>query len=186
MKIDNSDQYWTLKTIIKNFSQSLSEDFSDDFFISYFALCNKEKLFEQIKRIVAVTLPTLSEMTLKLASVNDEKRLVYGVVLEPDTFDAHGDIISKEEVESAAHDYLISSRLVGDQHVKEAEAAPVESYIAHSDLDFQGSLVKEGSWVMVVKVESDKLWKGIKDKTYNSFSIGALAIREDYIEPKKK
>ena len=40
--------------------------------------------------------------------IDEEKHIVYGKALVPDRFDSQGDKISKEDIESAAHNFLIN------------------------------------------------------------------------------
>lgn len=113
------------------------------------------------------------------AKVDGDRQLVTGVVLEPDTVDAHGDVVSREEIEQAAHRFLVRSRLVGLQHRRRAPAEVVESYIAPRDFELGGGRVKEGSWVMTVHVKDADLWKAIKEGRYTGFSIGGTGVRVD-------
>ena len=70
---------------------------------------------------------------MNIVKSNDEKKLVYGIVLEPDTTDLQMDVISEDEIETAAHEFLKSFRVVGDNHNTAAKASVVESYIATAD-----------------------------------------------------
>ena len=107
------------------------------------------------------------------------KRLVYGEVLVPDVEDSQGDVVSAEEIEKAAHEYLRDFRLVGDSHAALAPAEVVESYIAPADFTPEGGeLIRKGSWVMVVKIHSDELWEEVKNGGYTGFSIGGEAYRD--------
>ena len=114
----------------------------------------------------------------KIISKQDEQQLIYGVVLEPEQVDAQGDIISADEIEKTAHLYLKRSRIVGDRHIKKAEASVVESYIAPTDFTLNDELVIKGSWVLVTKIEDEQLWQEVKQGSYNAFSIGAYGKRE--------
>ncbi|MGQ7174092.1 XkdF-like putative serine protease domain-containing protein, partial [Escherichia sp. R-CC3] len=42
-----------------------------------------------------------------IKSDDEEKRLVYGIVYEPDTLDAHGDFTDAETIEKAAHEFML-------------------------------------------------------------------------------
>ncbi len=43
--------------------------------------------------------------------------------------------------------------------------------------------MKPGSWVMTVKVHSEKLWEGVKKGDYTGFSIGAMGKRTPIKDP---
>lgn len=108
---------------------------------------------------------------------NDEKQLVYGIVLEPEKVDGQNDIISAEEIEKTAHSYLKKSRVVGSNHVEKADANVVESYIAPANFTMKGEPVVEGSWILAVKIEDDTLWQQVKQGGYNAFSVGGYGQR---------
>jgi uracil-DNA glycosylase family 4 len=109
--------------------------------------------------------------------VDEEKRIVYGVVMEPNVLDSHADYTTAPEIEQAAHVYLVNSRVVGDQHSQQASADVVESYIAPQPLTIGEQPVAAGSWVMGVKVHDDEMWAGVKSGEYTGFSIGGFAHR---------
>jgi DNA adenine methylase len=115
----------------------------------------------------------------KIAKVDEEKRLVYGVVLVPDEEDLQGDVISAEESRKAAHGYLLKRRVLGEMHVRAPEGVDlVESYIAPLDFELGGMPVSTGSWVICVHVPNDAVWGKVKDRTYTGFSIGWDGRRE--------
>jgi len=108
-----------------------------------------------------------------------EKQIVYGVVLEPDSVDLQGDVISAEEIEKTAHKFMRESRVIGFGHKsREDGATPVESWVAIKDFTLGDSTVKKGSWCMGVYVPSPDTWQGIKNGEINSFSIGGFGLRE--------
>lgn len=113
----------------------------------------------------------------------DEKRLLTGVVLEPDSVDAHYDTIPADVIETAAHEFLAEynkSTTLGLQHEDmEPPLELVESWIVPIDLVLGNTTVKKGSWVITVKVNDDELWQAVKDGKYTGFSIGGLATVEN-------
>lgn len=119
----------------------------------------------------------IKSLDVKFAAVDDEKKLVFGIVMEPDEVDTQGDITSAEEIEKAAHRFMERSRVMGEGHKKAAKAAPVESYIAPQDFELGGQQIKAGSWVMGSKVFDDELWGEIKEGNFTGFSIGAYTRR---------
>ena len=114
---------------------------------------------------------------LHIVKANEEKKLVYGIVLEPETTDLQMDVIGKSEIETAAHEFLKSFRVVGDNHNAIAKASVVESYIAPTDGEMNGKPYTAGSWIMAVKVDDDQMWEALKGGDYTGFSIGGSAER---------
>jgi len=108
---------------------------------------------------------------------SNEKRLAYGVVLKPNEFDAQGDIITVDEIENAAHEYMVKSiqeTPMDLQHIEDLprdRAVPVESYIAPVDMDVNGHLITKGSWVMVTYVPDQEIWDDIRKGAVMSYSI---------------
>ena len=119
---------------------------------------------------------------------NDEKQIVYGIVFEPDfEFDPDQTFkdtqtISKEDIEDAAHDYLVNMRKglnQSHQKLSHREAVDhktdiVESYIAPVDFEMNGVLVKEGTWIVGMKIYDKDLWQQTKD-SITGFSAGGTA-----------
>lgn len=117
------------------------------------------------------------EIECEILKSNDEKQIVYGIVLEPNVVDAHGDFISKDEIEKSCHFFMLNSQMIGYQHKKVAPAKVVESYISPVDFDMGHQMVKKGSWILGVKVLDEDKWNEIKEGKLTGFSIGALGRR---------
>lgn len=121
--------------------------------------------------------------TIPIMKFNDEKQIVYGVVLEPNTIDAQEDFMEPQDIEASAHEYLAKSRIVGSGHTDPIEAHPVESFIAPQDFEMQGQngpqVVKKGSWVLGVKVVDPDEWEKVKSGEYTGFSVGGFGLREE-------
>jgi len=125
---------------------------------------------------------------------DDEKQIVYAVVLSPDKPDAHGDLIPVKEIENTAHGYLADSRVVGKQHRGPANGTVIESWIMHypSNEDYQKAVngkdhfsfkvpfgndtITSGTWMMGVKL-GDEEWNAVKAGELNAFSIGGIGQR---------
>lgn len=116
------------------------------------------------------------EYNSTILKLDDSKRLVYGVVLEPNSIDAQEDSITEEEIEKACH-YFMKSRVIGDRHKKTAQAELVESYLAPVDFTSNNQEVKKGSWIIAVKIHSDSLWKAVREGKYTGFSVGGYGTR---------
>ena len=66
---------------------------------------------------------------------------------------------------------------VGNQHKGEAEATVVESYITPVDMEVDGELWKQGSWVVSIKVDDESTWQEIEKGNLNAFSLGGRGVR---------
>jgi hypothetical protein len=129
------------------------------------------------KRLAQISRFKEAKFDVKFAAMDEDKQIVYGIVLEPDEVDSHGDTITMEEIEAAAHRYALTPMVIGDGHKKKAKARSVETFIYNPKVLEK---VKEGSWVMAVKVNSKKLWEGVQSGDYTGFSIGALVKRRPF------
>lgn len=124
------------------------------------------------------------------ATSGSDRRLVTGIVLEPNVIDAQLDFEKPEVIERAAHRFVANynrssvdgGTIIGLMHQKfnNVGVELVESYIAPSDFHLGGSskekLVHKGSWVMTVHVLDDKLWKDVKDGKLTGFSVGGTVV----------
>ena len=110
-----------------------------------------------------------------ICKIDEEKRLIYGIVLEPHAVDSQGDWESEEEIEKAAHKFMKDSRVIYKEHkTKQPNVHVVESYIAPIDMDN----IKKGSWVMVTYCGEDSLWAQVKGGDFTGFSIRGYAQRQ--------
>lgn len=139
-----------------------------------------EKVTEEKNIDVAdVHVPTGLKKSVELFKMDEEQRLIYGVVLVPEVEDLQGDICSKEDIQAAAHDYLVNSRLIKAQHRAPTDAEVVECYIAPCDIPIGKGIAPEGSWIMVTKVNSTAMWEAVKKGDITGYSIGGRGTREE-------
>ena len=111
------------------------------------------------------------EADVKLLKRDEAQQIVYGVVYEPDVVDAHGDFMTADEIEKAAHVFLKEFRNIDKQHDFASKVGEViESYIAPADFELGGQAVTKGTWMMAVKVVDD-VWTGIQKGEYTGFSL---------------
>lgn len=123
-----------------------------------------------------------SKSIVEIVKANDEEQTVTGVVLQPETTDAQGDIYSAEVIKAAAYNFLSSyneATKLGRQHKDfknwAARFALVESYVAPIEFALNSRIIKAGSWIMTVKVLDQKVWKMVKEGKITGFSIGGKA-----------
>jgi len=119
-----------------------------------------------------------------ILKADEEKRLVFGVISEPDTGDLQGDVLSREEIARMARNFEQYVREFRDRHTRrKVKAEIVRSWIAEKDFWFKGELVKAGSWLMCVRVLDDEIWGKIKSGIYRAFSIGGRGVRIERVRP---
>lgn len=114
-----------------------------------------------------------------ITKADEEKKIVTGVVLEPDTVDAQGDSIPPEVIEKAAHQFLSGYNLqntLGFAHkVFKKNFDLLESFVAPQEMRIGEQVVKAGSWVMSVRVLNNEIWGLVKGGQITGFSIGGRA-----------
>lgn len=128
-----------------------------------------------------------AKMWVPIIKASKERRTITGVVLEPDTVDAHKDTIPANVILDAAEDFLAEINVettLGVQHKDfKQDLQLVQSFVvSDSDITINAVIVKKGSWVITVRVNSDAIWKQIKDGKLTGFSIGGKATVQD-LEP---
>lgn len=112
-----------------------------------------------------------------------EERYVLGIVLEPtlemNEADSQGDVYSAEEVRKAAYGYMENQGILGIQHKEAADGKIkiLESWVQRGDTTIEGQPVKDGTWLLGVRVVDDDLWQAVKDGKFTGFSIGGVANR---------
>jgi len=121
--------------------------------------------------------------TIQIRKVDDEKRMVYGVVYTPDEVDSQGDYADALTIERAAHEFLKQQLLhnVDTQH----DFQPERGYVAESWMireDGTDPLFpddKAGTWCVGIKVEDDETWTAVKAGDLKGLSLAGTASREN-------
>lgn len=117
-----------------------------------------------------------------LVKSDEEKQIAYYTVYAADEVDAHGEWVSPEEIERAAHDYLAEMRHVGKHHEALEDGEVVESYIAPAEFELGGETVKQGDWVAAIRW-GDEAWDDVKSGVTPAISMGGAARRVPDREP---
>lgn len=146
-----------------------------------------KKIIKAVAELHEKVNPKSPELTARIIKNEDtDQRLFYAVVLEPMTNvtsegDAHGDRMTSEEIEKSAHYYMEMGSTVFKNHQAKIDAKVVESFIAPISYTPEGSgeQIKQGSWVMAVKIFDDDMWKKVKSGEITAFSPGGFGNRED-------
>ena len=113
----------------------------------------------------------------------EEEMISIDVIYEPDTKDAHGNWMTKEEIEKAAQNFnenlkkgVVKSNLF---HLEETDKFTVVDTWVHKELDVivegSGEKLKAGTWVAKVKYNCPKLWELKKEGAFAGVSLGGKA-----------
>ncbi|MBZ5213232.1 phage portal protein [Bacillus paralicheniformis] len=141
-------------------------------FVSYVDKAANKKKFFMTKSSEP---PTFEKEVKLIAKAEDEKKLVYGVVYEPDIQDAHGDFMSADEIQKAAHGFLKNARKIDKDHNFQGGVGEVvESYVTPADFEVNGETIVKGSWVLVTKA-GDEIWEQIKKGSITGYSMAGTA-----------
>lgn len=107
----------------------------------------------------------------KLVIKGDYERVVIGEVYIPGQEDAHGNIMTADEIKKACYNFMKNERThnIDFMHNEEPTGSYlVENFLARKN-DPDGFV--EGSWVAATKVESDFLWNKILKGEINCYSL---------------
>lgn len=117
----------------------------------------------------------------RIVKADSESHFVTGIVYEPMAEDTDGEYMTAEEIEKAAHWYMKNTGKVDIQHcfVKAEGIDVVESFVAKSDMDIDGTPIKKGTWLMTVEVGDSAVWESIQKGEITGFSMGGVATRSD-------
>jgi len=150
-------------------------------YVSYVTKGANKKKFFLVKSDDKQENETDFEMNVRIikSDLSEAKRLVYGVVAEPNSVDTQNHTVSSDEIEKAAHNFLANFRRIDEMHdFVEGAGTLVESFITLTDMDMNGETIKAGSWVIVTKA-TDEIFAKIVDGTYTGYSLAGLAILEE-------
>ncbi|EOI58847.1 XkdF-like putative serine protease domain-containing protein [Enterococcus gilvus] len=144
--------------------------------VSYVDKAANKKLFFLTKTEGEPTFETSVKLVTK---ADDPQKLVYGVVYEPETEDAHGDYMDAETIEKAAHSFMEYYQQIDKQHDFTTSAGKVvESYVAPVDMTIEDTTITKGTWVLVTKA-TDEMWEDIQKGEFTGYSLAGTAEVEE-------
>ena len=118
-----------------------------------------------------------STRAVSISKADARRQIVYGVVLAPYVVDLDGDVMTPDDIEVAAHDFMAGGATIGYWHDHPADAHVLESYIAPVDMSLGGQAITKGSWILVTKVNDPDIWAQIESGAIRSYSIGGTGKR---------
>jgi len=135
---------------------------------------------------------TVSEMTKsefesygKVTKMDDDQRIVYGYasVISKDgvpIVDRQGDIITAEELEKAASQFMLGERNGKTMHKGEPTTTIIHSFPMTNETKKAYEIESPyEAWLIAVKVHDDETWAKVKEGELKDFSIGGAATRRE-------
>lgn len=116
----------------------------------------------------------IEKSLILLVKENDEK-IVYGIVYEPDERDTQGDTATAEEIRKACHSFMENSQVIKMSHKGTGISAVVlENYISQWDGQIAGRAIKKGTWLMSLRINDSSVWEKIKKGELTGFSMSGV------------
>lgn len=169
----------TFETLIEATAKSL-ENFSRNY--DKF----KEAIPEQTKDLQKILSDITAQKTVIPVEKKQDERIAFGIVLEPDVTDLHGDTYDEQTVLAAAHFFMEKFQKIKLMHEVDvtSEVNILESFVAPVDMTIEAKkgepfTIRKGTWLLKVRIVSDDLWAEVKSGKLTGFSIGALANIQD-------
>lgn len=138
----------------------------------------------------------MTDIYAEITKINPDRREVFGWASitemkgEP-VFDLQGDYIETSELEKAAYDYVLDSRVGGEMHQRMKKSAPkqvgtlIESFVVTPEkvekMGLPEGALPSGWWIGF-KVNDDSVWKSVKDQKYTGFSIHGKGVRKQIMK----
>lgn len=116
-----------------------------------------------------------------IIKIDSEKHLISGAVLIPGEIDSQNDRVSRDEIEKAAHGFLLKSRTLDLQHdelLDKGDARVVESWVSPIAMTLGEKDYPAGTWFMTSHIPSGEIWKLVKVGKINSYSIRGAGKRK--------
>lgn len=119
------------------------------------------------------------ELTGPIFKRDNKQRIVYAAVLvpgEPDyDFDKGEKILTKEEIERVAHDWMLNYGNIDIMHSLNNVAKPVETFLLPMEMEVEAfgnkMTLPVGTWVMASKVIDDVAWEKVEKGELTGYSI---------------
>lgn len=97
--------------------------------------------------------------------------------------DHEGDVIPAAELEQAAYDFVLYSRVAGEMHEAIGIGRLVESMVFTPEktkaLGIPDGVLPQAGWWVGFKIDDPEVWQKIESGEYRAFSIGGTADREE-------
>ncbi len=117
---------------------------------------------------------------IKIAKVDSDKRMVYGIVYSPEELDTDNEFSTASEIEKASHNFMKNARTtqIDKQHNEDANNGFVAENWITKENDSIFSEQPVGSWAVGIKIENDDTWEEVKKGEIKGLSMGGFSEKE--------
>ncbi|MET0465309.1 MAG: XkdF-like putative serine protease domain-containing protein [Chitinophagaceae bacterium] len=113
---------------------------------------------------------------VRFTKIDAKKKKVWGVVYSPLAIDSHGDLMTSEEIEKAAHGFLPKDLTIAvdenHNHIP-TWSKIIESYIVRAE----GDVGDVGAWVVGMQITNDGVWNKILKGELTGYSFEGTGMR---------
>lgn len=133
---------------------------------------------------VVVDAPDIDKLDVSIISKSDDddERIVFGVVYEPDTEDTQGDEATAEEIEKACYSFMENGQVYFVMHKGvRVDLCVLENYLAPVDFSIETAdgveKVTKGTWLLGSRIPVGAMWDDIKSGELTGYSMGGTGQR---------
>lgn len=121
-----------------------------------------------------VDVPAVEKVDVNIISKSDDddERIVFGIVYEPDVEDTQGDQATAEEIRKAAYSFMENGQIYKVMHKGiSVDICVLETYLAPVEFPMGGETITKGTWVLGSRIPRGELWADIKSGEYTGYSM---------------
>lgn len=140
--------------------------------------------FTQANGVVKLREPIEFSKRIEIEKTDEEQQMVWGwaYVCKGDdgvqVIDHGGDVVDIGEIQKAAEDFMLSSRVGGVMHKDQAGFVAQSIVITDELAQELGFTTLKRGWLIGFKVTDAETWEGVKSGRLKAFSIGGTANPE--------
>jgi hypothetical protein len=112
--------------------------------------------------------------------VEDEERIVTGIVYLPDEVDSHGDFMKASTIRKMMINWVTKYQKFKLQHnedVSSDKVQMVECFQAPITYASGTTIISKGAWLLSSKINDEQIWKDVKEGKITGYSIGGWGKR---------
>lgn len=140
----------------------------------------------------------LFKRNFSIVERKDAKRLVTGIVADPENVDCYGNMLSPDTIERAAYNFMENFMFVGVEHEVDEEGNPklyndvikiVENWVTRESGKLGEIEYPASTWIQTFKVLDNNIWDRVVRGELTGFSFEAYArkvpIKEEVEDAKE-